>query len=152
MMHQCHRLVTIADDMENLRRGHDSLPLLFLLVCAENISKLHSNFEGEGQSRAFVRRFFENHLSPAEKKSLTEGIQRVGELRPTLEHAVVALYEVRCDLVHEGNYWNFHFPEPNTYRLLNGMNTTIRTGIPFHEVRSMIVLGCIRAIHSYAGP
>ncbi|MBD3671243.1 MAG: hypothetical protein HUJ29_10750 [Gammaproteobacteria bacterium] len=41
MMHQTQRLVSLADDIPNIRAGNETLPLLFLLVCAEHIAKLY---------------------------------------------------------------------------------------------------------------
>src|SRR6266567_1660427 len=58
MMHQTQRLVSIADDLPTIRNGKESLQLLFLLICAENTAKLHDNFDGEGESRRYVRQFF----------------------------------------------------------------------------------------------
>ena len=63
MMHQTQRLITLSDDLPKIRPGKESLQLLFMLICAEHIAKIHDHFEGEGKSRAYVRYFFENLLS-----------------------------------------------------------------------------------------
>jgi hypothetical protein len=42
MMHQGKRLISLADKKEIVEPGYQPLKLLFLLICAENISKLHS--------------------------------------------------------------------------------------------------------------
>jgi hypothetical protein len=58
MMHQGRRLLSVADGMEIVKPGYEPLKLLFLLICAENISKLNVSTEELGQSRYHVRRFF----------------------------------------------------------------------------------------------
>ena len=63
MMHQAQRLVSLADDIQGLRPHREALQILFLMMCAENISKLHEGFHGEGQSRAHVQRFFDRFPS-----------------------------------------------------------------------------------------
>lgn len=70
MMHQTQRLVSIADDLPQLRPKRESLQLLFLMICVEHISKLHDNFTSEGQSRKYVKRFFNTFLSPEDKELL----------------------------------------------------------------------------------
>src|SRR5690606_10903130 len=74
MMHQAQRLVSLADDIPKIRKGNETLPLLFLLVCAEHIAKLSDGFDGEGKSRAYVRNFFEWFLSKEQQEELTLGI------------------------------------------------------------------------------
>jgi hypothetical protein len=70
MLHQTQRLISIADDLPTLRPKRESLQLLFLIVCAEHISKLHYGFKGEGQSRKYVKRFFDNSFYSPRKTIL----------------------------------------------------------------------------------
>ena len=55
------------------------------------------------------------------------------------------LYDVRCDVVHEGRYWGFHFAEK--YPLVN--TPGILVNITYRSFRDVVVEGCIRAIDSY---
>jgi hypothetical protein len=73
LMHQTQRLISIADDIPKLRPTDESLQILFLLMCTENISKLHDCFKKTGKSRYYVHRFFENFLSEDDKKTLENG-------------------------------------------------------------------------------
>jgi hypothetical protein len=63
MMHQTQRLVSLADEIVELRSGRQSLQLLFLMICAENVAKLFDDFDGEGKSRHYVREFFATHVA-----------------------------------------------------------------------------------------
>lgn len=116
MMHQTQRLVSLADDIPQIRPRKESLQLLFLLICAENISKLHYNFDKEGQSRKYTRRFFEELLPQKYHDSLQFGFSNIDRQQPplTVRNIVDLLYDVRCDVVHEGKYWGFDFHDGQT--------------------------------------
>ena len=114
MMHQTRRLVSIADDLPTVRPSRDALPLLFLLICAENIAKMCDRFHQEGKSRHYVRLFFERHLMPQDKALLRSGITNHARQSLTLQAVVDALYDVRCDVVHEGRYWGLTFRDAGT--------------------------------------
>ena len=58
IMHQAQRLISLSDDIINIREGRESLQLLFLLVCAENVAKIYHEFDHVGQSKNFVKKFF----------------------------------------------------------------------------------------------
>ena len=147
MMHQGQRLISLGDDIPQVRPHHEALQLLFLMMCAENISKLHDGFQGEGQSRAHVRRFFDQFLSDDDKNTIGSGFVDHSQHRmPSLglRAAVDMLYDVRCDVVHEGNYWGFTFHDGQTPMLNTDPDVTAH--IIFIDLRSIIVRGCINAV------
>lgn len=112
MMHQGQRLVSLSDDMPKIRPRREALRLLFLMMCAENISKLHEGFQGEGQSRAHVRRFFDNLLSKNDKDALGVGfVDHSKPLMPFLGVRAVVdmLYNVRCDECMKGTIGSLVF-------------------------------------------
>lgn len=147
MMHQAQRLVSLADDIPNIRKGNETIPLLFLLVCAEHIAKLFHNFDSEGQSRAYVRRFFNEFINEDDKKVISTGITKHDRKPLPIQDAVDILYSVRCDLVHEGRYWGFHFHDGKTPIL--GTDPDVITSILLPVFRGIVVRGCIRAIETY---
>ena len=147
MMHQGQRLVSLSDDIRTIRPHREALRLLFLLMCAENISKLHAGFQGEGQSRAHVWRFFESFLSDDDKATLASGF--VDHSKPRmpslgLREAVYMLYDVRCDVVHEGNYWEFTFHDGYTPML--NTDPDVISHITLDRFRAIVVRGGINAI------
>jgi hypothetical protein len=147
IMHQGQRLVSLGDDIPQIRPHHEALRLLFLMMCAENISKLHDGFQGEGQSRAHVRRFFDQFLSDDDKNTIgSEFINHSQHQMPSLglRAAVDMLYDVRCDVVHEGNYWGFAFHDGQTPMLNTDPDVTAY--ITFGDFRSVVVRGCINAV------
>ncbi len=50
MMHQVQRLISLSDDMQKIRPNDDPLKLLILIMCVENIAKLHDGYTGESKS------------------------------------------------------------------------------------------------------
>ena len=150
MMHQTQRLVSLADDLPTIRPTRDSLQLLFLIICAENIAKLHDNFSGEGKSRSYVRRFFTCLLPKTDRNTLASGFVHRRPRRPfDIEEVADLLYDVRCDVVHEGMYWGFFFRQGDTTMM--NIDPKVDTSISLSEARDIIVRGCINAISSYKG-
>jgi hypothetical protein len=149
IMHQTQRLVSISDDFPQIRPHQEPLRLLFLLMCAENISKLQQDFTGEGQSRAHVRRFFAEFLTQEDRDSIGNGFtDNDHHLMPRLgfDQAVDLLYDLRCDVVHEGNYSDFAFHD-GAMSMVN-TNPNVTAEIRLAEIRSIVVRGCIAAAKS----
>jgi hypothetical protein len=146
MMHQAPRLVSIVDDLPKFRPHQEPLQVLFLVMCAENLAKLHDGFSGEGKSRYYVQKFFASFLSQADKDALSYGFTLNADRLPPIgfSKAVDLLYDIRCDVVHEGNYTDFAFhdgqmPMVNT-------NPDVIAKIRLARVRDIVVGGCINAI------
>jgi hypothetical protein len=149
MMHQAQRLVSLADDLPQIRAQRESLQLLFLLICAEHISKLHDNYDQDGQSRAYTRHFFEEILPEEYRTSLQRGFSRFNQKPVTLREVVDLLYDVRCDVVHEGKYWHFHFHDGQTPML--NTDPDVIVNLRLYEFRAFVVIGCINAVLTYKG-
>lgn len=147
MMHQTQRLISLSDDMPQIRKGNEGLRLLFLLVCAENIAKLANNFDAEGQSKTYARNFFKWFLTTEEQENLCAGIAHHDRTPLSLLQAIDTLYDVRCDVVHEGKYWGFHFND-GEIAMLNTEPDVI-VSLTLAHFRALVVHGCIRAIERY---
>jgi hypothetical protein len=149
MMHQAQRLVSLADDLPQIRPRRESLQLLFLLICAEHISKLHDNFDEEGKSRFYTRRFFEVLLPKRHRDSLQRGFHRIDLQSLTVREIVDLLYDVRCDVVHEGHYWGFHFNDGRTPML--NIDPDVIVNLTFLDLRAIVIYSCIEAVMTYGG-
>jgi hypothetical protein len=151
LMHQAQRLISLSDDIIKIRPHTDSLRLLFLLMCAENIAKLHDGFTGEGLSRKYVHKFFTDFLSDNDEQGLGAGFRdnsASAHLLPTLglNKAVDMLYEIRCDAVHEGKFWSFAFHD-GTMSMVN-TDPDVIAEITFDSLRDIVVRGSINATRS----
>lgn len=144
MMHQTQRLISLSDDLPAIRKNNESLRLLFLLICAENIAKLADSFDGAGSSRAYVRNFFDWFLSPEQQRHLCSKIVRHDLKALSLQEVADEFYGVRCDVVHEGKYWGFHFHNGRTAMI--NTSPDVIASLTFTEFRELVVKGCINAI------
>jgi hypothetical protein len=148
LMHQTQRLVSLADDMERIREGKQSLQLVFLIICCENVAKLFHHFEEDGQSKAYVRRFFDEFLVDDDRERLARALTTHDLQALSIREVADTLYAVRCDVVHEGNYWGFHFHN-GRMPMLN-TDPDVNVNIQFSELRNIVVRGAIQAITRYA--
>jgi hypothetical protein len=152
MMHQTQRLVSLAEDVPRIRPHAEPLQLLFLLVCAENVAKLYDGFTDEGQSRAYVRRFFESFVTHADRQTLSSAFADLKDhlLRSLpFKQAVDLIYDIRCDVVHEGNIWGFAFHDGAMSMINVAPDVEARIGLS--TLRDIVVRGCIQAVSSKLG-
>ena len=83
----------------------------------------------------------------SDKTTLGSGFKLYGQPgMPSLGlHDVVSmLYDVRCDVVHEGNYWGFTFHDGDT-PMVNS-DPDVMAYITYEQFRSILVRGCIHAV------
>jgi hypothetical protein len=142
MMRQTQRLISIADDIPTIRPHTESLQLFFLVVCAEHVAKLYHQYPGEGQSKEYVNRFFDEFVLGSDRQTLSTAFIDVKNhlLRPlSFREAVDTLYKIRCDVAHEGNIWGFAFGMIND-------PPPVDAKISLSELRDIIVRGCIEAV------
>lgn len=143
IMHQCCRLVTLARDVVELRPAHHGLQVLFLLICAEATTKLHAGNTARDGSRSAVLSFFEDLLPEPAKQQLINGFRKQPDDVATLRYIANNLYDVRCDVAHEGDYWSVFFSR-------DGVPTTSRgwplvATLSIESFTTIIVDGCIAA-------
>lgn len=147
MMHQVQRLISLADDVIKIRNCKESIQLLFLLICAENIAKLFHNFKSEGKSKAFVHKFFDEFVIGDDRVTLESSFFTHDVIPLNLKAVVDSLYAVRCDVVHEGQYWGFHFNDGDTPML--NIDPDIIVHITLSQFRNIVIRACLRAIQTY---
>jgi len=147
MMHQTQRLVSLADEIVKVR-PRESLQLLFLMICAENISKLHDGYEGDKDSKKYVKKFFSKYLSEPDKEKLQRNFNDNKSMALDaydFEKVIDLLYDVRCDVVHEGKMWDFNFSHNDHIPVVNA-DPDVTVHLTLAELRDIIVRGCITAI------
>ncbi|MGN5224845.1 hypothetical protein [Aeromonas veronii] len=64
-----------------------------------------------------------------------------------INSVVDVLYKIRCDVVHEGNYWWFNFATDTRPSILSSKDGTqmIKLNIKYHDFKDIIVRGIIKA-------
>lgn len=148
MMHQVQRLISLADGVSEIRAGREPLQVLFLLICAENIAKLFHNVKDEGQSKAFVRKFFAEFVVGGDRSVLENSFFTYEAIALDLQAVVDSLYSVRCDVVHEGRYWEFRFHDGGSTAAIN-IDPDVTVHITLSQFRAIVLRACVRAVQSY---
>jgi len=148
IMHQTQRLVSLADDLPKIRPARESLQILFLMICTETVAKLHKDYRGERDSKKHVWIFFTELISNVNKKQIADGFTTT-DFRPFgLKKTVELLYDVRCDVVHQGEYWHLNLMSRAddtpciTYHKKYGAFTAC---ISYEDIRGIIIRGAIEA-------
>ena len=96
------RNVWIADRLEEIAPGRQALQVLFYMVAAEAVAKLFIGYAGRGASKKHVMLFFAENCDDAARERLDKAFRRLDESFLTWKESVEFLYQVRCDVAHEG--------------------------------------------------
>jgi hypothetical protein len=147
MLHQTARIISLADKLGDYIAGRPAINLLFYIITAELIAKLYYDYKGEGKSLYYVKAFFNDFCSDYNKKRLSKSIKSNDTLL-NFEEVIEFFYKVRCDVVHEGNYYKYSFKnndaEENIFA--NVLLPDFIINIQIEEVRRIIIESSIRAI------
>jgi hypothetical protein len=144
VVHQTARMLWLADRIEEVAKGRAALYIAFYLIAAEAVAKMVSGFTGEGKSRFHVRLFFREICSDLHRQRLARSFSTAPGVYLAQEEAVDLLYDVRCDVVHEGKYFNFLLPEsPEEEPLIIGFEESLEAHIAALELRQIVLEGAL---------
>jgi hypothetical protein len=147
LFHQAARMIWLADRVDEVARGRPAFQILFYLIAAELIAKTAFRFEGDGQSREFVRRFFEQLCADEAPSRLARAFMEPSSgSNLSLRQAVDFLYDIRCDVVHRGQYYGLSLPrEEDAFPVLvpNG-ESYLTSDLRIWEIRKIVLEGAIR--------
>lgn len=136
MLHQTARMVWLADRIQEVSKGRPAVPITFYIIAAEAVAKLAAGFAKEGQSRRFVREFFAKRCTEAQRARMHRALEWATPSPPRSPDGLWEyLYRVRCDVVHEGRYFDM----------------TVEDEVCIAEVRTVVLeaaLNTARAISS----
>lgn len=147
VMHQAARMLWLGDRIEEVAKGRPALQLPFQLIAAEAVAKLVNNFEGEGQSRKHVRLFFEDVCADSHRVTLGRAFSHApGGPFLSMRETVDFLYDIRCDVVHEGAYFGLTLARPgDTVRWLTPSGTgSLIAEITIQQLRQIVLEGSIQ--------
>lgn len=138
MMLQCKRLVDISNAQQQATINNHALKLFFIIVLAENSAKFYYEFDGDGQSKKHVRKFFEEMMPEHHRGFLQKNITNPGQ-PPCLRFAVDFLYSVRCDVAHEGMYYKFHFRDSSYPLMVDAGDKMASISLTYEDLVKMTV-------------
>ncbi|MFD0680354.1 MULTISPECIES: hypothetical protein [unclassified Paenibacillus] len=133
MLNSVERLVSLADDMDVIRRGKHSLKIFYFVVCIET---LYSLANIEMNKTMILIDFFNKYIEEADAQLIVKCVRRSlgderysfretsGEYNQTMndrwnteidmEIFARVINELRNIFAHEGDYWGFHFADSDS--------------------------------------
>lgn len=152
LYHQAGRMIWLGDRIDTVAAGRPPFQVLFYIIAAELAAKIAFGFQGEGRSREHVRRFFEEICSERHRTRLATAFHRVAGAYLSCREAIDFLYDVRCDVVHEGRYYSLNLRTPESqFPMMTGRgdNGPI-TDISLPELRAIVLEGSVLACRKLA--
>lgn len=148
VLHQTARMLWLADRMQECARARPALQILFFMIAAEAVAKLVVGYNGEGASRKHVNIFFKEICSEQHRARLDRAFShRLASSFIGWQEAVGFLYDIRCDVVHRGQYFSYSLQnEPGGLNMLtpSGQGHLI-ANISAVELRTIILEGSVNA-------
>ena len=147
MFHQTARIISLADKLGDYIAYRPAINLLFYIMTAELVAKLYYNFEEEGKSKEYVKKFFNDFCTIDNKQKLSTSIKK-DDAYLLFEDVIDFFYKIRCDVVHEGNYYKYSFNESNTdeNNYSNAELPNYKINIRIEEIRKLIIESSINAV------
>lgn len=115
MMNQIQQLVSIANDIDQIRPGRDPLRIFFIKTCLEALCAL------SGMKKPTFYEIFPSYMSDEGKAYILENFSLAGFEDVYMNHQYEARHELTIDdffeiikavrdiVAHEGNYWEMQF-------------------------------------------
>ncbi len=137
-------MLWLADRIDEVAMGRPALSIAFYLIAAEAVGKIVAGFHGEGQSRRHVRLFFQEICCDQHRCRLEHSFSPSPGVYLDLTGSIDLLYKVRCDVVHEGQYFMFQLPiGPEDEPLITGLNGLVEARISALELRQIVLEGAL---------
>jgi hypothetical protein len=122
MLHQVARMVWLADQVDAVARGRPALQIMFYMIAAEAVAKLGTGYDGDGESRKHVHVFFTRFLTAEQRNRMLRALEWAQPRPPSSPDELVDhLYGVRCDVVHEGRYFDMTVPDDACVRAVRSV-------------------------------
>jgi hypothetical protein len=135
ILNQAARMIWLGDRIQEVSLGRPALPLTFCIIAAEAVAKLADGLEEEGKSRAYVRHFFSDLCTAEQRAGIHLALQWANPRPPSSPDDMADyLYSMRCDVVHEGRYFEM----------------TVPSDLCVGEVRMVVLEGAIQAARNVA--
>lgn len=152
ILHQAARMIWLGDQLHSVAASRPALQVLFYLIAAEAAAKLLQGFRDDGDSKKHVRLFFEEICSDEHRAQLTSGFRLASPVgmppvgTPPIRAVVDLLYDLRCDVVHEGRYFEFLMPDPSERSCITAVGDQVVTvRMTIDGLRQIVLEGAVRA-------
>ncbi len=153
VIHQAARMLWLADRIDEVARGRPALQVFFYLVAAEAIAKIFVGFDKEGESRKHVHMFFEKLCNDDHRSVLGKTFTGSSGLLPvegevstgwlSVPEAVDKLYDIRCDVVHKGEYFDFALPDSDGAFPMTVRKYDVTGHVTISRIRRIVLEGAL---------
>lgn len=136
MLNSVERLVTVARDMDQIRREKDVFKIIFIVTCVETLQLLSGKYSSDASKAKMLFSFFDEYTSIEDKKYISERFylsddellspgelnsdeKPIGDKKPIKKEKedeedpfrqfIGVINEYRNCAAHEGNYWDYCF-------------------------------------------
>lgn len=166
MINSVQRLISLADDIEQVRPGKKDLSIFFLVTSIESVYTLSSSPFNNKQG--LLIDFFSNYLVQEEQeylfnriKILSDGERQMYVSPISAENFALMLTGIRNQVAHEGNYWSFNFKKKeNSSDIMclfssklkkdeGSREITYQIGITYEILKDFCIKGLVRYIENY---
>jgi hypothetical protein len=155
ILHQGGRMIWLADRIDKVAGGRPSFQVMFYLTAAELVAKLVFKYNRENRSREFVQKFFEEICTEKHQTRLAQGFTDLNRSSGlTCREVIDLLYDIRCDVVHRGQYFLFNLQsEESSDPMMTNARPNWLSRIKLSELRQImlegVIQGCRKAGHPY---
>ena len=149
ILYQAQRMLWLADRLQPLTKSRQAFQILFYLIAAELCAKIVKKYDGESKSREHAHIFFEEICTDKHRRQLQNGFSGQDEngmnLSLDVPTVVNILYDIRCDVVHRGEY-DFYLPPDGNQDVII-MNSSkqgyVSVSIKPHQLRQIVLEGVV---------
>lgn len=140
------RLSWVADSIDSQASGRMAFQILFYTIIAESSGKIEANYKGDRDSKKYVLTFF-TKFTPEELRPMIQNAFKSSQCFLSINEVAELFYRIRCDLAHEGKYYDFFLKEKDeSSPILNSrINPSIVAYITLNDVKKWVLSNSIIA-------
>ncbi|MCH8496808.1 MAG: hypothetical protein LAT57_14405 [Balneolales bacterium] len=141
------RLSWIAEKTSQFAAGRDIFSFNYFAIIAESSAKICFVFKKKGESRKHCRRFFNELLPNKAKKLLVKDYIATFQGTISTQELADLIYNLRCDLAHEGNYFHFSLKDNENQVPLGEIyrNEIFTIRLTLNDLKKVVLLGALNA-------
>lgn len=168
MLNAVERFVSVARDMEQIRKGKDVFKIVFIISCVESLQSLGNPLCTSMSKVQVLLDFFETYTSDSDKQYIRthfwhDDDDRFDPKEDSFRQFIGVLNEYRNCAVHEGDYWDYCFNnncdgfsallvlciDPYSFSRKQKKEHCFTTDISYADFEAIFVRTCISFIRKY---
>lgn len=134
----------MADRIENVAKSRPAFQIMFYLITSEAIAKIVFDNNRQDSSKKYVIKYFEEICDKKHHNILSISFTNNGNYL-TLSEAIAYLYKIRCDVAHEGKYYDVNFNDNKRHNsiIASVFNPRFQVYCSHLDIRRIVIKGAI---------